>query len=157
MWVPGSRPNCRMDMAQCRSHHSPRSWISVSYFTTVFTHIPGLLVVVSSVIVPWYVITAQSNARLVPRTHTLSSPSSLMVVLVGSSVPILYQYLACPPRYPLRKGKCCRCRLEPGVLPTSTGLVLIGVWHCRSIPVSLINVLTLGYRVSVVLSNIFKR
>ena len=53
-----------------------------------------------------------------PSTHTLSSPSSLMVVLVGSSVPILYQNLACPPRYPLRKGKCCRCRLEPGVLPT---------------------------------------
>ena len=53
-----------------------------------------------------------------PNTHTLSSPSSLMVDLVGSSVPILYQNLACPPRYPLRKGKCCRCRVEPGILPT---------------------------------------
>ena len=41
-----------------------------------------------------------------------------MVVPVGSSVPILYQNLACPPRYPLRKGKRCRCRVEPGVLPT---------------------------------------
>ena len=118
MRVQGSRPNRRMDMVQRRSHHSPRSWISVSYFTTEFTHIPGLLVVVSSVIVPWYAITAQRNARLVPHTHTLSSPSSLMVVLVGSSVPILYQNLACPPRYPLRKGKCCRCQVEPGVLLT---------------------------------------
>ena len=41
-----------------------------------------------------------------------------MVVLVGSSVPILYQNLAGPLRYRLRKGKCCRCRVEPGVLPT---------------------------------------
>ena len=50
--------------------------------------------------------------------HTLSCPSSLMVVLVGSSVPILYQNLACPPRYSLRKGKCCRCQVEPGALHT---------------------------------------
>ena len=53
-----------------------------------------------------------------PRTHTLSYPSSLMVFIVGSFVPILHQNLACPPRYPLRKGECCRCRVEPGVIPT---------------------------------------
>ena len=119
MWVPGSRPNRGMDIVQRRSHHSPRSWISVSYCTTVVTHIPGLLVVVSSDMPRDNLsIIAQRNARLVPRTHTISSPSSLMVVLVGSSVPILCQNLACPPRYPLRKEKCCRCRVEPGVLPT---------------------------------------
>ena len=52
LWVPGCRPNRRMDIVPRRSHHSPRSWISVSYCTTVVTHIPGLLVVVSSDIVP---------------------------------------------------------------------------------------------------------
>ena len=26
--------------------------------------------------------------------------------------------VTCPPRYPLRKGKRCRCRVEPGVFPT---------------------------------------
>ena len=53
-----------------------------------------------------------------PRTPTHSSPSSLMVLLVGSSVPILYQNMAYPPRYPLIKGKCCRSRVEPEALPT---------------------------------------
>ena len=80
------------------------------------THIPGLLVVVRSDIVPWQVITTRRNGRLVPRTH------SLLSIVDGcsrvSSVPILYQNLACPPRYPLRKGKYCRCRAEPGVFLT---------------------------------------
>ena len=128
MWVPGSRPNRGMDIVPSRSHHSPRSRISVSYCMTVVTHVPGLLVVVSSDIVPWQEITAERNARLVSRTHTLSSPSSLMVVLVESSVPILYQNLACPPRYPVRKGKCCRCRVEPGVLPTYVPYTTLGFW-----------------------------
>ena len=52
MWIPGYRPNRRMDIVQRKSHHSPRLWISVSYCTTVVTHIPGLLVVVSSDMVP---------------------------------------------------------------------------------------------------------
>ena len=118
MWVPGSRPNRRMDNVQRRSHHSPRSWTPVSYLTTVVTHIPGLYLL--SAVVPWHVITAQRNAGLVrTRTHPPSPLlSSLTVVLVGSSVPIPYQNLACPPRHPLRKG------IEPGVLPTCTAAIM---------------------------------
>ena len=97
MWVPGSRPNRRMDIVHRRSHHSPRSCIFVS---PIFLDYLWSSAVVTRNIVPWQVITAQRNARLT--AHTPSSlPSSLMVVLVGSSVPILYQNLACPPRYPL--------------------------------------------------------
>ena len=54
-----SRPIRRMDIVQrggtyaiSMRHNSPRSCISVSYCTTVVTHIRGLLVVVSSDIVP---------------------------------------------------------------------------------------------------------
>ena len=118
MRVPGSRLNCHMDIVQRRSHHSLRSWTSVSYCTTVLTYIPGLLVAVSSDIVPWQLITARGNARLVPRQHPLSSPSSLTVFLVGSSLPMIHQKQACSPRYPLKKGMSCRCRVEPGALPT---------------------------------------
>ena len=35
LWVLVSRPNRRMNIVQRRPHHSPRSWISVSYCTTV--------------------------------------------------------------------------------------------------------------------------
>ena len=89
------------------------------------------------------VVTLSRDKKSLPKgmrgsclAHTLSSPSSLMAVLVGSSVPILYQNPACPPRYPLRKGKCCRCRVEPGALPTlnyfikswKTSAVSTAVW-----------------------------
>ena len=146
MWVPGSRPNRGMDVVPRRSHHSPKSCVSVSCTTdrspTFLDYLLSSVVVcygatywatgvkdrsitqprVSLIIrgiVPWQVINADRNASLESRTHTLSSPSSLIVVLVGSSVPILYyKNLACRPRYPIRKGKCCQCRVEPGVLPS---------------------------------------
>lgn len=53
MCVPGARPDCRMGIGPRRSEHSPRSWMSVyRMYTTVATHIPGVLVVVSRDIVP---------------------------------------------------------------------------------------------------------
>ena len=95
-----------MGIVPRRSHHSPRSWISVYLWylmvrTTVVTHnIPGLFVVVSSDKGPvTQVFTADWNARPVPCTHTLL----ILIVddrIVGSSVPILYRNLVCPTRYP---------------------------------------------------------
>ena len=118
MWVPGYRPNRRMDMVQRRSHHSPRSWISVSYCTTTVCghtcswttcgrqqcHCP-----VASNHCP-----KECEARA-PHTH-FSSPSSLMVVL-GSSVPILHQNLACTPRYPLKKREMLQMSSRTGGPP----------------------------------------
>ena len=50
--------------------------------TTVVTHIPGLLVAVGSDIVPWQVIAAESDARLVSRTRALLYPPHTSTVSI---------------------------------------------------------------------------
>ena len=66
----------------------------------------------------WYLFlaTAHRNARLVPRTQTL-----LSIVVDGRSRGIfrtdLYQ-TCLSSTLPTDKRKCCRWRVEPGVLPT---------------------------------------
>ena len=120
MWVPGYRPNRRMDMVQRRSHHSPRSWISVSYCTTT----------VCGHTCSWTTCGRQQchcpvASNHCPKeceahsTHTLFSP----IIVDGRSRGIVRTDPIPKPGVSstlpsLRKGKCCRRRVEPGVLPT---------------------------------------
>lgn len=66
----------RVGLTICRGRGSPY----FHNFDCVSTNIPGPFADVSCDFAPGQVIAADRNARPVPRTHPLSSPSSLMAV-----------------------------------------------------------------------------